>query len=214
MNLAEQQALNTPLSNAARVLYMLGLRPHADLQSGQSAALNYKQLLNLLNSSDEQFTLGRQINALLEELSDAGLVDLSADLSFEQSLNGHCLSMPLMAAAQEDYDRLHMDWRPMHLQWQPDQALFTDLAKLVGIIDHTFSVDELGEFVAYWMGRPQMQFSQFQWTQKFVFQIKQRRLASGVKVLQKVGSQLVEPKASVEADDNAKKLVEKYQGKS
>jgi DNA replication protein DnaT len=71
----------------------------------------------------------------------------------------------------------------------------------------------LGEFVAYWMGRPQMQFSQFQWTQKFVFQLKQRRLANGISTSQKVGSQLVKPKASVEADDNAKKLVEKYRTK-
>ena len=31
------------------------------------------------------------------------------------------------------------------------------------------------------------------------FMVKQKRLASGVKVLQKVGNQLVEPKAAVEA---------------
>lgn len=213
MNPSELSALNQPISNDARVLYCLELRTSANSQTGLTNPLNFKQLLNTLNGKEQRFTLGRQINGLLKELIEVGLVDLTCDTPLDKSFNGKQLILPLFAVKQDDYNTLHMEWSGMSLNWQPTKSLFTDLAQLVGIIDKEYSQNELGEFVAYWMGRPQMQFSQFQWTQKFVFQIKQKRLASGIKPLQKVGNQLVTPKAAVEADDNAKKLVEKYSKK-
>ena len=213
MNPSELSALQQPISNDARVLYCLGLRPYSDAKSGRTAALNYKQLLLLLNAKSKIYQLGREINGLFAELIDAGLVTLPEGLRLNQSFNGKTLLLPLLMGEQDVYDTLHMQWQAMTLDWQPTRTLFDDLAKLVGIIDKEYSQQELGEFIAYWMGRPQMQFSQYQWTQKFVFQIKQKRLAVGVKALQKVGNQLVIPAANVEADDNAKKLVEKYSKK-
>ncbi|WJG09451.1 DnaT-like ssDNA-binding domain-containing protein [Aliiglaciecola sp. LCG003] len=213
MNSTEHAALTQPLSNEARVLYFLGLRPIADQQTGITAPLNYKQLIELLNGGDKQFTLGRQINSLIKELVACQLVELDPQSSLDKSFNGQPLHLPLLNNKQDDYPTLHLQWTPMKMGWQPHQSLFDDLAALVGIIDREYSQTELGEFIAYWMGRPEMQFSQFQWTQKFVFQLKQRRVASGSKNVQKVGTQWVAPKAGVEADDNAKQLVAKYSKK-
>lgn len=213
MNQSELNALSQSISNDARVLYCLGLRPTADEEKGISQPLNYKNLLTLLNGKNNHYTLGRQINELIKELINAGLVGLHKQTNLNKSFNSETLVLPLLVGKQDDYTELHLTWSAMTLDWQPNMDLLADLSQLVGIIDKEYSHNELGEFVAYWMGRPQMQFSQFQWTQKFVFQLKQRRLASGINTLQKVGSQLVKPKASVEADDNAKKLVEKYRNK-
>ncbi|MDC0601692.1 DnaT-like ssDNA-binding domain-containing protein [Aliiglaciecola sp.] len=210
MNKTEQTALTQEISNEARVLYLLGLRPLADNQTGLTSNLNYKQLIGLLNSTTKQFSLGRQINSLIKELVKHQLVDIDENESLERSFNGKQLLLPLLNIKQDDYPTLHMQFQAMSADWQPHHRVFEDLAGLVGIIDKHFNQTELGEFIAYWMGRPEMQFSQFQWTQKFVFQLKQRRVASGVKPKQKVGNQWVEPKAGVQADDNAKQLVAKY----
>ena len=51
MNKTEQTALTQEISNEARVLYLLGLRPLADNQTGLTSNLNYKQLIGLLNST-------------------------------------------------------------------------------------------------------------------------------------------------------------------
>ena len=213
MTPAETTALQQPLSNEARVLYCLTLRPGVDTKTGLSVPVNYKQVLALLNSKEEKFSLGRQINSLLSELVDVGLVNLPDGTSIKQSFNGKQLTLPYCVQQIDDYESLHLSWQPMTLDWQPSDELFADLSQLIGIIDKQYDKAELGDFIAYWMGRPQMQFSQFQWTQKFVFHIKQKRLASGIRVQQKVGNQLVEPKATLEVDDNARKLVEKYSKK-
>ncbi|GAB2698037.1 DnaT-like ssDNA-binding domain-containing protein [Aliiglaciecola sp. 3_MG-2023] len=213
MNSSEQAALTQGLSNDARVLYMLGLRPIADEQTGLTGPLNYKQLIALLNGKSKEFTLGRQINGLIKELVKHQLVEIEPEASLDKSFNQQRVRLPLLNIKQDDYPSLHLQWSKMTANWKPHQAAFEDLASLIGIIDKDYSQHELGEFIAYWMGRPELQFSQYQWTQKFVFQIKQRRVASGVKNVQKVGNQWVTPKAGVEADDNAKQLVAKYSKK-
>lgn len=210
LNKTELTALQQPLSNDARVLYCLGLRPTVDPQSGRTSPLNYKSLLQLLNASEYKFTRGRQLNALLKELADEGLIHLEQADDLKRNLNGKALLLTMVPMTTDDYSVLHGQWRPMSLSWQPDNKLYSDLAKLMGIIDQEYQQHELGDFIAYWSGRPQTQYSQFQWTQKFVFSIKQKRLAKGTTAKQKIGSQLVQPKAEVIADENARKLVEKY----
>lgn len=212
---AELNALTQPLSNEARVLYCLGLRPEANASSGASSPLNYKHLLTLVNGAETRYHLGRHINGFLQELVEAGLLSNQTTLSLDESINGKSVVLPLMLSQQKDnYQSLHEAWGPMKTDWVPESTLFDDLAHLVGIIDKEYSHAELGEFIAYWLGRPQTQLSPFQWTQKFVFHVKQKRLASGVTSLQKVGSQLVKPKPALEVDDNARKLMEKYSNKS
>jgi DNA replication protein DnaT len=103
----------------------------------------------------------------------------------------------------------------MNVSWRPDADLFEQLCQLVGVIDKGYSADELGEYIAYWLGYPEKQFTDYQWTQKFVLNIKQRRQRLPVNKEQtKVGHQWITPQAGIEIDDNVKQLVEKYSGKS
>ena len=214
LNQAELSALRQAISNDARVLYCLGIRPEANHTLGISKALNYKNLLALLNAKEAKYTLGRQLNSLLKELMTAGLIDFKQQAELKQSCNGKQLILPLVAIKADDYENLHLNWQKMHVNWKPDDSLYKDLSTLVGIIDKHYDVSELGDFIAYWLGRPEVQFTQFQWTQKFVFNIKQKRLAKGMKPQHKVGNQLVQPKAEIVADHNATLLVAKYSAQS
>ncbi|MCC2616932.1 flavodoxin [Aestuariibacter halophilus] len=208
----EREALQQPISNAARTLYLLGLRPDHDPSSGYSAPIHYKTLLTLVNDAHFQVKLGRDINELLGELITAGLVALNESQSLEQSLNGQQVMLPLAQSPKDAFQQTHGNWHAMHREWQPEDSVFEDLATLVGLIDKAYSEHELGEFIAYWLGRPQMQFSPFQWTQKFVFQLRQKRLAYGAP-RQQVGLQTVTTQAGIEVDDNARQLMEKYRKK-
>ncbi|GAC17042.1 DnaT-like ssDNA-binding domain-containing protein [Paraglaciecola arctica] len=209
-NKAEQTALLQSLSNDARILYILGIKPTADESSGTTSPLNYKSLLSILNAREEKFTLGRQVNSLIKELISVGLVNFQNEVELNHSFNGKTLVLPLTTMKVDEYSKLHLNWHTMHLDWLPNQKLISDLAKLVGIIDYDYTTSELGDFIAYWLGRPESQFSEYQWTQKFVFNLKKMRLAHGFKNVQKVGQQIVQTKAGILADDNAKNLVAKY----
>ena len=210
LNKAEQAAILQPLSNDARILYILGIKPTADQSSGATSPLNYKSLLCILNAKEEKFTLGRQLNSLIKELLSVGLVNFQNEVELNHSFNGKTLVLPLTTMKVDEYAKLHLNWHTMNINWIPDQRLISDLAKLVGIIDYEYTKNELGDFIAYWLGRPESQFSEYQWTQKFVFNLKKMRLAHGFKNVQKVGQQIVQTKAGILADDNAKNLVAKY----
>ena len=210
LNKAEQTALLQPLSNDARILYILGIKPTADEVSGATSPLNYNSLLSILNAKEEKFTLGRQVHSLVKELISIGLVNFQNEVELNHSFNGKTLVLPLTTMKVDEYSKLHLNWHTMYLDWHPNQKLISDLAKLVGIIDYEFTTSELGDFIAYWLGRPESQFSEYQWTQKFVFNLKKMRLAHGFKNVQKVGQQLVQTKAGILADENAKNLVAKY----
>ncbi|WP_293760620.1 DnaT-like ssDNA-binding domain-containing protein [uncultured Paraglaciecola sp.] len=210
LNKAEQTALRQSLSNDARILYILGIKPTADESTGVTSPLNYKSLLSLLNTKEEKFTLGRQVNSLVKELLGVGLVCFQGDVELSHSFNSKILVLSLTTMKVDEYSKLHLNWHTMHVGWLPNEKLISDLAKLVGIIDYEYTTNELGDFIAYWLGRPESQFSEYQWTQKFVFNLKKIRLAHGFKNVQKVGQQKVQTKAGILADDNAKKLVAKY----
>lgn len=209
-NKAEQAALLQPLSNDARILYILGIKPTAEESSGVTAPLNYKFLLCILNAKEEKYTLGRQVNSLIKELLSVGLVNFQDEVELNHSFNGKTLVLALTTMKVDEYSKLHLNWHTMRLDWLPDKNLITDLAKLLGIIDYDYTTSELGDFIAYWLGRPESQFSEYQWTQKFVFNLKKMRLAHGFKNVQKVGQQIVQTKPGIQADENAKNLVAKY----
>jgi len=209
-NKAEQTALLQPLSNDARILYILGIKPTADQSSGAISKLDYKSLLSILNAKEDKYTLGRQVNSLIKELLSVGLVNFQDEIELNRSFNGKTLVLPLTTMKVDEYSKLHLNWHTMHLDWHPNKKLIIDLAKLLGIIDYDYTASELGNFIAYWLGRPESQFSEYQWTQKFVFNLKKMRLAHGFNNVQKVGQQIVQTKAGIHADENAKNLVAKY----
>lgn len=210
---AEFHALSGSLSNDSRVLYCLGLRPTTDLSSAQSDPLNYKYLISLLNGNKPdsgEYTRGQQVNALLGELEQAGLIALMGDITLASSLSGHRLLLPLCKADQDDFTHLHRQFTAIHGRWRPDPVLYDEMTNLIGLIDRSFDDEDIGEFVSYWLGRPDAVFSHFQWTQKFAYAIKRKRVAVGHTASRKVGTQTVPVAAGIEADDNARKLVEKY----
>ncbi len=210
INQAEQTALLQPLSNDARTLYLLGLKPISDEKSATTSPINYKELLKLLNGKEDKFSLGRQVNSLIKELLNAGLVTFNQQVDLNHSFNGKVLTLPLSNMPVDEYAKLHLNWHSMTLDWQPNDKLASDLSKLVGVIDYQYTDTEIGDFIAYWLGRPESQFTEYQWTQKFVFHLKKNRLAHGFKPVKKVGQQLVKEMAGIEADENAKNLVAKY----
>lgn len=214
MNSHEFEALTGKLSNAARVVYCLYLRPHVDTVTSVCPPLNYKALLALINTQDNPITLGRQLNALIDELMDAGLVLLLDEVPGDQSYNGLPLTLPLLNSQNQDFQSLHNNWQPMNKAWQPTSELYSELCQLIGIIDREYQEVELGEFIAYWLGRPDVLKSTYQWNQAFVFHIKKKRTAYGITTsTQQVGQQKVSKKSGVKADKKAQQLVEKYRGK-
>ncbi len=211
---AEFDALSKPLSNAARVLYCLGLRHTADAVTGSTTPISYKTLIALLNANESRYTRGREINELLKALEQCDLISLAPDLNFDQSLNGVCLFLPLMLDTQNQFDSLHHQHIAMTMLWRPDTQLYNEITQLLGTIDEAYTEEELGEFIAYWLGRPMTQFTQFQWTQKFAQHIKRNRTAIGMTPVKQVGTQVVSTASSIEVDENARKLVEKYASKN
>ena len=158
---AELAALQSPLSNDCRVLYLLGLRVSANSATTSTAPVDYKQLLNLLNgdNKEEPYQRGRQINSLIKQLEQVGLVSLPVDLDIEHTINGKSLLLPLITEPKSDFEQLHQRHCSMHASWTPNKSLFEEMAALLGIIDKTYEDNDIGEFVAYWLGRPSSVFS-------------------------------------------------------
>jgi len=148
---AELAALQSPLSNDCRVLYLLGLRLGANQATTSSAPLDYKQLLALLNgdNKDDTYQRGRQINSLIKQLEQVGLVALPLELDLEHTINGKTLLLPLLSEPQSDFEQLHSRHSAMTANWTPNKALFEEMASLLGIIDKTFDENEVVEFIAY-----------------------------------------------------------------
>jgi hypothetical protein len=216
MNSLELDALQLSMSNHARALYSVYLVSKSKSMKG-NVTLSYKDIMHFLNGKEEVVTLGRQVNSLLKELGSVGLIKISHDQSYKRSLNNQVIHLPL-SISRDLFDistDKHQSFVKMKVSWRPDADLFEQLCQLVGVIDKGYSADELGEYIAYWLGYPEKQFTDYQWTQKFVLNIKQRRQRLPVNKEQtKVGHQWITPQAGIEIDDNVKQLVEKYSGKS
>jgi hypothetical protein len=229
MNSLEVAALREPISNEARVLYCIYLRPNFDYEA-QSTTVNNKDILSLLNAQRTCLSLGREVSALFKELNDVGLIALKRDNpqetigssnneEFSRSLNKRQVTLPLfqadISALDLGDDSAHLQHHKIMVTWRPDEALFKQICQLVGVIESYFDADELGEFIAYWLGRPEVQNTPYQWTQKFVLHLKQRRMRKPLQAdKSKVGHQWVAPTASIEFDDNVKQLIKKYSEQS
>jgi hypothetical protein len=214
VNELELTALKQALSNEARVLYCLYLRPHLNPKS-HTVTINNKSIMSLLNAQQNTITLGREISALFKELYHAGLIDIDGEHSFQKSLNKQTVRLCLSSVNVDlEEASLHQQHHKMSVSWRPQEVLFNQVCQLVGVIELDYNADEMGEFIAYWLGRPEIQQSQYQWIQKFVLHLKQRRIRQPSTLSHaaqsKVGHQWVTPRAGIEFDDNVKKLISKY----
>ncbi len=179
MTPAEYSALAHPrLSHPARSLYTLQLR-RLVLENRQTR-LNYPELGRALAVVDPGDPSGfcyqvnaRQLTELLDELMEAELLQVEAHGDSE-----HYHQCPFLLPLLSQRVRSPLPERPfqMHLQWRPDEEL-PALARLCGVIDASYSEEDLGEFIAYWLGRPEVFDSQHQWMLKFIRTLKSRRYA-------------------------------------
>lgn len=217
MTPAEYSALAHPrLSHPARSLYTLQLR-RLVLEHRQPR-LNYPELGRALAVVDPTRPGGfsyqvnaRQLTELLDELMEAELLQVEAQADSEHY--HQCIfQLPLLTQRI----RSPLPERPfqMHLQWRPDEEL-PALARLCGVIDASYSEEDLGEFIAYWLGRPEVFDSQHQWMLKFIRALKSRRYARRPATVV-TGYQQVEPtpveagpsRRAQEMIDEAKRLAQ------
>lgn len=214
MNATELSLLNQSISNDAKLLYCIGIRPLANANTGRTSPLNYRNLITKLNGQKNTYTLGRQINQLIDELLAIGLVDFfDGKAEKTESYNNRVLCLPSMVNTNATMATLHNTRQVMTIDWLPDDDLVSTLAKMMGLINSQYDDDLIGEFRAYWLGRPDNQFTLYQWTQKFVFQLKNKRTMK-VNNQQIVGTQQVSKAPGISVNNNAKALVEKYHGKN
>ena len=211
MNQLEIEALQTPISHLARTLYCGYLRPNLT-QTTLSVIINNKLIIELLNNKEVCITKGREVNDLFRQLHNVGLIELGNNASFDSSLHKKEVKLPLTKLPHSLSDpEIHSAHKAMQISWRPNSDVFDSLCKLVGLIDNIYTADELGEFIAYWLGRIDSQCTEYQWTQKLVIHLKQRRLKVPLAQQQtQAGHQYVTPTAGIVFDDNVKKLVDKY----
>lgn len=179
MTPAEYSALAHPrLSHPARSLYTLQLRRL--VLENRPTRLNYPELGRALAVVDPGDPSGfcyqvnaRQLTELLDELMEAELLQVEAHGDSE-----HYHQCPFQLPLLSQRARSPLPERPfqMHLQWRPDEEL-PALARLCGVIDASYNEEDLGEFIAYWLGRPEVFDSQHQWMLKFIRTLKSRRYA-------------------------------------
>ncbi|MGO2089829.1 MAG: DnaT-like ssDNA-binding domain-containing protein [Oceanisphaera sp.] len=174
MTPAEYQALTSPkLSHPARSLYQFYLRHQA--RGEHTQALDYPVLGKALAVQGEGEYRYRVTPATLTDLVDellaVGLLSL-VENPHPQHYHGAVFSLPLkrlqgLAALPSRQFAMHPDWRP------DDQ--FAGLARLCGLLDSHIDDTELGEFIAYWLGRPEVFENQHQWMLKLVRKLKNQR---------------------------------------
>jgi hypothetical protein len=212
MHQAELDILKQSISNNARVLYCLVLRPSAHQSTGISAPLNFKQIKEILNNGGGKIALGREINELLLELIACELLAPITELDDKGSLNGAQFNLPKMQDTQ--HSNMHQIRNKMTPDWQPNDKFFQEISQLVGLIQKDYASEELGEFIAYWMGKPEQQLSSWQWTQKFILSLRKNRQIKGYNPTSIVGYQQIENQPEVVIDEKTRQLIDKYHGKS
>ncbi|MFD1009049.1 DnaT-like ssDNA-binding domain-containing protein [Oceanisphaera ostreae] len=174
MTPAEYQALTSPkLSHPARSLYQLYLQHQA--RGDQTQALDYPVLGKALAVQGDGGYRYRVTPATLTELIDellaVGLLSLLEN-PHPQHYHGAVFSLPLKRL--QGLVALPSRQFAMHPQWRPDEQ-FDGLARLCGLLDSHIDETELGEFIAYWLGRPEVFENQHQWMLKLVRKLKNQR---------------------------------------
>ncbi|MEM0912335.1 MAG: DnaT-like ssDNA-binding domain-containing protein [Pseudomonadota bacterium] len=204
LNDLELNALSNSLSNEAKVLYILHLCQEYTSAS-QKITIKNQHISALLNSKNALITRGRQITALLLELHDVGLITTDTPINHNRTMNNQSVSLPMRSNMPST------EHFAISVNWQPTNTDIEQLSALVGLIDATYTEEELGEFLAYWITRNEIQLTSFQWTQKLVTFLKKRRFHQPKHHEDtKHGHQYATPEAGLHGDDNVKNLVKKY----
>lgn len=182
MNPSEYQLLLNPrLSHPARTLYTLFLRRQAE--NGHAVRVSYPDLGRALAVEDpvQPGGFAYQVNAsqltrLFDELLGLGLLDV-LQKPHPDHYHTATLTLPWLAGSNS-IEPLAQPAHAMHTAWRPDTR-FAALAQLTGLLDANYDEIELGEFIAYWLGRPEVFANDHQWMLKFIKALKARRYSRG-----------------------------------
>lgn len=166
----ELQKLNVGnLSHEARSLYIFWLRPRAEqgltaisLSEISVCLRNYSQVCPF-NPTFAQCSL------LLDELEHAGLVEKTASAI---SWNGAQVRLPLF---EEQLQELPERPFNMHAGWRPGPS-FPHVAMMSGLDNCTFTPQQLGAFISYWISKPEKR-NQAAWERAFVQRLLRQREA-------------------------------------
>lgn len=174
MTPAEYQALTSPsLSHPARSLYQFYLQHQA--LGDKTQPLDYPLLgkaLTVQGQGDYRYRVTpATLTELVEELMTVGLLSVQHN-PHPQHFHGAVFLLPLKNL--QGLTPLPSRQFAMHPDWRPDQQ-FSGLARLCGLLDCTIDETELGEFIAYWLGRPEVFENQHQWMLKLVRKLKNQR---------------------------------------
>jgi hypothetical protein len=184
MNPAEYTQLCSPrLSHAARTLYYLYLRRQAD-QDG-CVLISYPELGRAIAVEDPLVPGGFRfqvtasgLTELFNELISAGLLELQTSAQRTGHYHHSRMNLPLIGSKQTALP-VPSGASPMTLDWRPDRE-FETLSKLCGLRSAIYDEDELGEFIAYWLGYPEKYATAHQWMLKFIRTLKARRYNKNV----------------------------------
>lgn len=175
MSPQEYQILSLPrLSHPARTLYWLHLRQLA--KQHQPVRVSYPELGRALAVEDPTAPGGfnfqvtaRQLTHLFEELLAVHLIAIQHQVN-DESYHQAEIVLPQLT----NFTPLPQTAFPMRVDWTPDPS-FANLCQLCGLMDHYYTTEDLGEFIAYWLGRPEFFANQHQWMLKFIKMLKSRR---------------------------------------
>lgn len=207
----ELDLLTQPISNHAKLVYCLYLKPAVNNDQAK-VLINNKEVLKLVNQKTVEIRLGRNVTALLIELEEIGLIKLPDNTTEQTNLNNQQIHMNFVGEQSKTSSQHHINFLPMDVSWRPPRDLLNDIAKLIGLSSCDFNADELGEFIAYWMGRIDIQQTHYQWTQKFAMHLKQRRQKQTTGASStNINNQQNLYSSTIVFDENVAKLVEKYQ---
>lgn len=175
MNPAEYNQLCSPrLSHAARTLYWLYLRRQASENS--EVVVSYPELGRALAVEKTEapggFSFQVTANQLTELFDELLAVDLITLNSSPQSGHYHKATFALPFLKEEICQfPLPGEAYPMTMGWKPDRQ-FGTLARLCGLQSPEYAEEELGEFIAYWLGQPEKYATSHQWMLKFIRTLK------------------------------------------
>lgn len=207
MTPAEYQALTSPkLSHPARSLYQLYLRHLA--RGDHTQPLDYPLLgkaLAVQGAGEYRYRVTPMaLTGLVDELLEAGLLSVVQN-PHPQHYHGAVFSLPLKRL--DGLAPLPSRQFAMHPEWRPDEQ-FAGLARLCGLLDSQFDESELGEFIAYWLGRPEVFENQHQWMLKLVRKLKNQRSIKRTPAPQdKGGYQQLPPKTDSGPSKRAREMM-------
>lgn len=181
-----QILLNPQLSHAARSLYTLYL--HRKAQTHYPVCVLYPECAHVIATVHAP-AHAADVTVCFEELIQLDLVHCIQGHD-QTHYHTQAFTLPQSDFKQAAQARLPLpaDVFAMRIDWRPD-AQFTQLSRLCGLMQDDFSEEELGEFIAYWLGRPDVLQSQHHWMLKFIKVLKNKRLAKPAQHLATVGYQ-------------------------